>query len=94
MVAAGALGAILLPESIRTALPPFLALIDLNAVPPLGIEAVAATDKAQGLGRRYAWLGRLGVGGAKMKIHKKAIQELFTSNDKQLDAEEVLEIAR
>ena len=29
-----------------------------------------------------------------MKIHKKAIQELFTANDKVLDAEEVLEIGR
>ena len=29
-----------------------------------------------------------------MKIHKKAIQELFTANDKVLDAEEVLAIGR
>ena len=29
-----------------------------------------------------------------MKIHKKAIQELFTANDKVLDAEEVLELGR
>ena len=29
-----------------------------------------------------------------MKIHKKAIQELFTSNDKILDAEQVLELGR
>ena len=29
-----------------------------------------------------------------MKIHKKAIQDLFTSNDKVLDAEEVFAIGR
>ena len=29
-----------------------------------------------------------------MKIHKKAIQELFTANDQVLDAEEVFEIGR
>ncbi len=29
-----------------------------------------------------------------MKIHKTAIQELFTSNDRILDAEEVLELGR
>ena len=29
-----------------------------------------------------------------MKIHKKAIQELFTANDQVLDAEEVLELGR
>ena len=39
-------------------------------------------------------MGRLGVGGTKMKIHKKAIQELFTANDKVLDAEQALELGR
>ena len=29
-----------------------------------------------------------------MKIHKKAIQELFVTNDKVLDAEQVLELGR
>ena len=38
--------------------------------------------------------GALGVGGTKLKIHKRAIQDLFTSNDKVLDAEEVLAIGR
>ncbi len=40
-----------------------------------------------------AW-GALGVGGTKMKIHKKAIQQLFSANNQILDAEEVLELAR
>ncbi len=29
-----------------------------------------------------------------MKIHKKAVQELFTANNKVLDAEEILELGR
>jgi hypothetical protein len=29
-----------------------------------------------------------------MKIHKRAVQELFTGNDKVLDAEEALAIGR
>ncbi len=29
-----------------------------------------------------------------MKIHKKAIQELFVSNDRIFDAEQVLELGR
>ena len=41
----------------------------------------------------HCW-GALGVGGTKMKIHKKAIQELFTSNDRIFDAEQVLELGR
>ena len=68
-------------------------VIDLNAVPPLGIEGVSATDKGTDRGGMRAW-GAPGVGGTKMKIHKKAIQELFTANDKVLDAEEILEIGR
>ena len=68
-------------------------VIDLNAVPPLGIEGIEATDKNAERNHVRAW-GALGVGGTKMKIHKKAIQELFTSNDKILDAESVLELGR
>ena len=40
-----------------------------------------------------AW-GALGVGRTKMKIHKKAIQELFLSNDRFFDAEQILELGR
>ncbi len=29
-----------------------------------------------------------------MKIHKRAIQELFTANDKVFDAEQVFELGR
>ena len=74
-------------------MPDLKVAIDLNAVPPLGIEGVEATDKGAERDGVRAW-GALGVGGTKMKIHKKAIQELFTANDKVLDAEEVLEIGR
>lgn len=93
VVSAGAAGATLLPAVVWRDLPKLKALIDLNAVPPLGIEGIAATDKNTGHEHVRAW-GALGVGGTKMKIHKKAIQELFTSNDKILDAEQVLELGR
>ena len=93
IVSAGAAGATLLPASVWRNLPNLKALIDLNAVPPLGIEGVEATDNNAERDHVRAW-GALGVGGTKMKIHKKAIQELFTSNDKVLDAEQVLELGR
>jgi hypothetical protein len=92
-VAAGAPGVCLLTEKVRRGLSRLKVAIDLNAVPPLGVEGVAATDKNVDRDGVRVW-GALGVGGTKMKIHKKAIQELFTSNDKVLDAEEVLEIGR
>jgi len=93
IVSAGAAGATLLPASVWRQLPRLKALIDLNAVPPLGIGGIEATDKNTQRDHVRAW-GALGVGGTKMKIHKKAIQELFTSNDKILDAEQVLELGR
>ncbi len=93
VIAAGAAGATLLPAAVWKSLPNLQVLIDLNAVPPAGIEGVEANDKNTARGSIRAW-GALGVGGIKMKIHKKAIQELFTSNDKVLDAEQVLEIGR
>ena len=93
VISAGAAGVTLLPVSVWQGLPELKTVIDLNAVPPLGIEGVEATDRKTARGRNVAW-GALGVGRTKMKIHKKAIQELFLSNDKFLDAEQVLELGR
>jgi hypothetical protein len=93
IIAAGAAGATLLPASVWQRLPDLATLIDLNAVPPAGIEGVEATDRKTTRGNVIAW-GALGVGRTKMKIHKKAIQELFNSNDKIFDAEQVLELGR
>jgi hypothetical protein len=52
---------------------------------------VEAADKNTDRGGVRAW-GALGVGGIKMKLHKKAIQELFAANDKVFDAEQVFEL--
>jgi hypothetical protein len=93
VISAGAAGATLLAASVWQGHPALTTLIDLNAVPPLGIEGVEATDRKTPKGKVLAW-GALGVGRTKMKIHKKAIQELFATNDKVLDAEQVLEIGR
>lgn len=93
VIAAGTAGATLLPASIRANLPALKVAIDLNAVPPLGIEGIKSGDKGADRDGLKVW-GAVGVGGAKMKIHKKAIQDLFTANDKVLDAEEILEIGR
>lgn len=67
--------------------------IDLNAVPPLGIEGIEVTDKAVDRNGVRCY-GAVGVGGTKMKIHRAAIEALFSSNDRILDAEEIYEIGR
>lgn len=68
-------------------------LIDLNAVPPAGIAGVEPGDKGTERDGRLAW-GALGVGGTKMKIHRRAIESLFEANDRIIDAEECLAIGR
>jgi hypothetical protein len=93
VVAAGAAGVVLLPKSIRESLSGLKVLIDLNAVPPLGIEGVEVMDKRASRDGRLAW-GALGVGGIKMKIHKAALRRLFESNDIIIDAEQALSIGQ
>lgn len=92
VIAAGAAGAVLLPRAARAACPTLRVVIDLNAVPPLGIEGVDATDRGQERDGVVGY-GALGVGATKMKIHKAAVARLFESNDQVLDAEEVFALA-
>ncbi len=93
VIAAGAAGVTLLPKDVRAALPSIKVAIDLNAVPPAGIEGIKPNDKGVDRDSVMAW-GALGVGGTKMKIHRRALQSLFEANDRVLDAEEILEIGR
>jgi hypothetical protein len=92
VIAAGAAAAILLPRSARSACPTLRVAVDLNAVPPAGIEGVEMGDKARTRDGVICY-GAIGVGGTKMKIHKAAITRLFDRNDLVLDAEEVYALA-
>lgn len=93
VIAAGAPGALLLPADARRSAKSLRVAIDLNAVPPLGIDEVDATDKAVERDKVITY-GAIGVGGSKMKIHKAALRKLFESNTLVLDAEEIFEIGR
>jgi hypothetical protein len=94
VIAAGAAGVQLVSRSEWAARGrPLALLIDLNAVPPLGIEGVEATDRGEQRDG-VACYGALGVGGTKMKIHKMAVARLFERNDQVLDAEEVFALAQ
>ena len=60
--------------------------IDLNAVPPAGIEGIQPGDRGEercGI-RCY---GAIGVGVTKMKLHREAIRRLFTAQDLIFDAD-------
>lgn len=91
IIAAGAAGIQLISKSVWEQCEQLKVLIDLNAVPPLGIEGVDVMDKAKVDGQQILY-GAIGVGGTKMKIHKAAIASLFESNEQVLDAEEIYSI--
>jgi hypothetical protein len=93
VINSGPPGVQLLPASLWQQSLHLKVLIDLNAVPPLGIEGVEATDKNKDRSGVQAW-GALGVGRTKMQIHKKAVQQLFTASTLVLNAEEVLALGR
>jgi hypothetical protein len=93
VIAAGGPGACLLPLAARQAASSLQVAIDLNAVPPLGIEGVKSGDAGADRQGHIAH-GAIGVGGLKMAIHKAAIARLFEANDLILDAEEVLAIGK
>jgi hypothetical protein len=92
IVAAGAAAVELLSEAKWRTLSELKVLIDLNAVPPLGIGGIQATDKGVD---HYGVIcyGALGVGGMKMKIHKAAINKLFEANNQILDTAAIYTIA-
>jgi methylenetetrahydrofolate/methylenetetrahydromethanopterin dehydrogenase (NADP+) len=91
IVSAGAAGAVLLDAAGRSLAGRARVLIDLNAVPPAGIDGIEASDKARRVEAAVVY-GALGVGGTKMKIHRAAIGRIFAATDACLDAEELLAI--
>lgn len=89
--AAGAAGVRFLEAGWEHQCPDMRVAIDCNAVPPAGLEGVQATDAGRAFGSGLAW-GAIGVGGLKMKIHRRCIGRLFEQNDLCLDLAEILAV--
>lgn len=92
IIASGAAGVQLLSQE-QIARSSARVLIDLNAVPPSGMESVKPVDQAAELGTATCY-GAIGVGGLKMRIHQAAIARLFEASDLVLDLAEIFEIGR
>jgi hypothetical protein len=90
-IAAGGAGVSLLPRDLRLKAKGLRVAVDLNAVPPEGIEGIKATDFAAERDGIIAY-GAIGAGGFKMKIHKRAVAMLFEANDRILDAEQIYDL--
>jgi hypothetical protein len=92
VLAAGPAGVALVPRDLWASRSGLRAVADVNAVPPLGIEGVEATDDGT-LRQGIPAFGALGIGGLKMKAHKAAVAQLFERNDLVLDAEQIYDLA-
>jgi methylenetetrahydrofolate/methylenetetrahydromethanopterin dehydrogenase (NADP+) len=89
----GPAGVQMVPKSAWTAVKTVKVAVDLNAVPPLGIEGVEVNDA--GVERNGVTVfGAFGIGNFKTKLHKECVARLFTRNDLVLDAETIADVAR
>ena len=92
-LSAGAAGIQFLPRAVWVPHPRLRALADVNAVPPLGIGGIEATDKGvEREGKRV--FGALGIGSLKMKVHRACVAQLFERNDAVIDLENIYGVAR
>ena len=89
----GPAGVQMVPKAAWTAAKSLKIAVDLNAVPPLGIEGVEVNDA--GVTRdKVVVYGAFGIGNFKTKLHKACVARLFTRNDLVLDAETIADVAR
>ncbi len=89
----GPAGVLMAPKDAWTKAKKLKVAVDLNAVPPLGIEGVEVGDsRIEREGVRV--FGAFGVGNFKTKLHKECVTRLFERNDLVMDAEAIAEVAR
>lgn len=93
IIAAGAAGVQFLSESEIKELETLKVAIDVNAVPPAGLQGIEVSDQGEDRNGAICY-GAIGVGGLKMKIHRKAVQQLFESNDQVLNTAEIFELGQ
>ncbi len=92
LISAGAAGVCFLTADEWRSLDSLKVLVDLNAVPPAGLEGVEPADKGTERDGVICY-GAIGVGGFKMKIHKAALERLFAANDQIFNTVTIHEIA-
>jgi len=89
----GVTGVTLIPEGMWRGHETLRVLGDVNAVPPLGLEATKATWDGKDVDGKTIF-GALAIGDLKMKVHRRSIARLFEQNDLVLDAEEIFALAK
>ncbi len=89
----GPAGVQMVPKQMLTSVTTLKVAVDLNAVPPLGIEGIEVEDAGKQRDGVTVF-GAFGVGNFKTKLHKACVARLFTRNDLVLDAEAIADVAR
>jgi hypothetical protein len=89
----GPAGVLMVPKAAWARRKGLLVAVDLNAVPPLGIEGVELNDTAT-VREGVKVFGAFGIGNFKTKLHKACVARLFERNDLVLDAEAIADVAR
>jgi methylenetetrahydrofolate/methylenetetrahydromethanopterin dehydrogenase (NADP+) len=93
LLSSGPAGVQMVPKSVWTGIESLKIAVDLNAVPPLGIEGIEVNDAGAKRGHVVVY-GAFGIGNFKTKLHKACVARLFTRNDLVLDAETIADVAR
>ena len=93
LVNAVAPGVQVLRRSVWSAAPNLEAIVDINGVPPQGIEGVSAADDGNIRDGRRAY-GALAIAILKMVVQRRCLSRLFERNDLVLDAEDIYDLAR
>ena len=89
----GPAGVQMVPKTVWTGAKNLKIAVDLNAVPPLGLEGIEVSDAGK-VREGVVVYGAFGVGNFKTKLHKACVARLFTRNDLVLDAETIADVAR
>lgn len=89
----GPAGVQMVPESAWASRKTLQVAVDLNAVPPLGVEGIAVDDAGKNR-HGVTVYGAFGVGNFKTRLHKACVARLFTRNDLVLDAEAIADVGR
>jgi len=67
---------------------------DLNAVPPVGIEGIDVNAHGDKNAEGVSTFGAIGIGGFKMELHRRCIEQLFEANDQVLDCDQIYDLAQ
>jgi hypothetical protein len=92
-VSAAPLAVNMLKEDDWASHPTLRVLVDLNPRPPLGLDGLKPTDVGKVRSGKTVF-GALGLGGLKMKVHKRCVEKLFEARDQVLDRTSIYEVAR